>query len=265
MKMKILYFVGMLGTIGAAAFAFHTRNSLEESRQEKDQFNRRTVKVQEATTLVNKEIATIHKEWYDTKTSAKDEDIQTKKLKRDYDEADQELAATKTKIEDIATKRSDMEKQIADILGKTGAGSPEEALAKVEALKGETDALTKESDTLTGELNLNEGKASESDQLLAKFRALQETRRKAIALSGRSGTVAAVDKEFSFVVINLGQKDGITTDSRLLVKRGGQRIARLNIVRIDSSQTVADIVVKSVEPGSQVLPGDEVIIENTAS
>lgn len=263
--MKILYFVGLLGVIGAATLAFMTRSSLLESRTNKDELNRKTVKEHELTSGVNRETAGVHKEWAETKKSASDEEKATNKLKRDFDDAEKELADTKTKIEGIATNRANMQRQIDEMVKGSGVSSPEEALAKVEALKGETDALTKESDTLTQELTMNKGKAAESDQLLAKLRALQETRRKAIALSGRSATVAAVNQEFSFAIINLGQKDGITTDTRLLVKRGGQRIARLNIVRIENGQTVADIDLKSVEPGMEVLPGDQVIIENTAS
>jgi hypothetical protein len=262
--MKILYFVGMLGVIGAAALAFMTRSSLLESRNAKDEQNRRTVAVHDATRKINEEKKVVDGEWLTTMTAAKEEEGQTRKHKRDYDDAEKKLTDTKTKIEEIATKRANMEKQIADIVGQVG-GTPEEVLAKVEALRGETDALTKELDTLSQEFALNKGKAAESDQLLAKLRALQETRRKAIALSARSGIVAAVNPEFSFVIINFGQKDGITTDTRMIVRRGAQRIARLNIVRIEGSQTVADIDLKSLTPGFEILPGDQVIIETTAS
>ena len=138
----------------------------------------------------------------------------------------------------------------------------EEVLAKVESLKGETDALSQELETLKKELAVNKKLAGESDDLSAKLKAQQTARLKAIQLGGRSASIVLVNPEFSFVVIKVGRSDGLTMDARLLVKRGGVLIGRLNSVLIEANQTIADIDLKSLRPGTQILPGDEVVFEN---
>jgi hypothetical protein len=154
-----------------------------------------------------------------------------------------------------------MQEEIKRIIGRDG--TPEEVLAKVEALRGETDALSKELDTLQKELEVHKKAAGESDALSAKLKAQQNFRLKAIKLGGRSSTVTAVNQEFSFVSIGVGREDGLTPDAHLLVKREGRLIGRLTIVMLDERQTLADIDLKSVPRGLQILPGDQVVIENS--
>ena len=114
---------------------------------------------------------------------------------------------------------------------------------------------------LKKELEVHQKAASEADTVSAKYKAQQTARLKAIQLGGRTATIVLVNPEFSFVVIRVGRSDGLTSDARLLVKREGVLIARLNPVLIDTNQTLADIDLKSVRPGTQIMPGDEVVFE----
>jgi hypothetical protein len=259
--MKILFAVSLLAAIAAAALAFMTRSSFIETRNEKDTLNRRIVGIHEKVEEVNKVTTETWGKWSETKGLAKDEMTATNKLARETKEQSDILEKVKKEIEEIANKRAQMEAEIKAIIGRDG--TPEEVLAKVEALKGETDALSMELATLQKELEVNKKSATESDNLSAKLKAQQTARQKAIQLGGRSGTVAAVNPEFSFIVVNMGRDSGMTTDTRLLVKRGGELIGRVNITQLGKTQTVADIDLKSLRPGAQVLPGDEVVFENT--
>ena len=74
------------------------------------------------------------------------------------------------------------------------------------------------------------------------------------------GTVTAVNRDWGFVVINVGQRQGVEGDSSLIVKRAGQRIANLNIVEVKPNITVADIRQKALS--GVVQPGDQVIFQN---
>jgi hypothetical protein len=60
----------------------------------------------------------------------------------------------------------------------------------------------------------------------------------------------------------MGKQDGVSTDSRLLIKRGTQLVGKLNITQIENYQTVAEIDMKSLKKGSSVQPGDQVIFDN---
>jgi hypothetical protein len=59
----------------------------------------------------------------------------------------------------------------------------------------------------------------------------------------------------------MGSNQGVTVDSKLLVKRGLQMIGKVNILQINANQTVADIKQTDLIPGQQILPGDTVVFE----
>ena len=231
--MKILFAFSLLAIGAAAVLAFMTRSSLIETRNEKDSINRNIVTVHEGVEKVNAETKSIWGTWFETMKNAKDEANATKKLNFETNELDDTLKQVKKEIEEILNKRTQMEAEIKATIGRDG--SPEEVLAKVEALKGETDALSQELETLKKELEVNKKAAAESDDL----------------------------SEFSFVVINRGREQGLTMDTRLLVKRDGVLLGKLNIAIIEGNQTIADIDLKSLTPGVQIVPGDQVIFENS--
>ncbi len=259
--MKILFGISLLASIAAAVLAFQVRSSLIEARKEKDDLNRKIVDVHRAVEKTNLETVDVWGKWQETKKMAKDEDNSAKKLNRETAEQETLLGDIKKEIEGIANKRAQMEAEIKAIIGRNG--TPEEVVAQVQALQGETEVLNQELATLQKELEVNKKSAAESDTLSAKYKAQQDARRAAIALGGRSSTVASVNPEFSFIVINMGTANGLTGETRLLVKRGGQLIGRVNITSLGKTQTVADIDLKSLAPGAQVLPGDEVVFENS--
>jgi small-conductance mechanosensitive channel len=259
--MKIIFAISLVAIVAAAVLAFMTRSSFLETRNEKDRINRDIVSIHDAVEKVNAETVSVWDNWKNTMGQAKDEDTAKKKLVRETNEQDDILKDVMKQIEEIVNKRASMEAEIKAIIGRDG--TPEEVLAKVEALKGTTDALSAELETLKKDLEVAKKAAKESDDTSARLKAQQTARLKAIKLAARSATIAAVNPEFSFVVINMGRRDGLTMDARLLVKRGGQLIGKLNIVSIENSQTVADIDLKSVRPGDQIAPGDQVVIESS--
>ena len=106
------------------------------------------------------------------------------------------------------------------------------------------------------------------DTLIAEnaVRELQQERidhAKNVALNGLEATVIAVNREWGFVMVNVGKALGVAADASLLVKRGGERIARLRITDISEEVLMAEIVEGSLIEGGRVTPGDKVIFENT--
>ena len=138
-------------------------------------------------------------------------------------------------------------------------------MAKNEALKKENDAKVEEIDQVSKEAEVAKKAAAESQSLIGRLKQQQVTRAKSIQLASRTGTISAVNPDFGFVIVNLGQNQGVSSESRLLVKRGNQLIGKLNIVRIEGNTTVADIDTKSITPGFAMQPGDEVVFDNSPS
>lgn len=74
-------------------------------------------------------------------------------------------------------------------------------------------------------------------------------------------SVTAVDHQWDFVIIGAGEKSGLTSDTKLLVVRGGQFIGKLSINQLEANRAVADIDPGSVKIGSSLRVGDQVILE----
>ena len=259
--MKPLVILGMLAAIGSAVLAVTVRTSLKDLRLEKDGLNRSTLAAHKELTAEAEAIKAVDTTYSETQKSVKNEEISTKSLQSDIKGKEEELAAAKKDIEELAAKKQAMQEEITRILGSSG--TPEEILAKNEALKKENDAKVSEIEQISKEADVAKKAAAESENLITRLKQQQATRAKAIALVGRTGTVSAVNPDFGFAVVNLGQNEGVSSESRLLVKRGNQLIGKLKIVQIYGSTTVADIDSKSISPGFAVQPGDEVIFENS--
>ncbi len=259
--MKLLVILGMLAAIGSAALAVMVRTSLKDLRLEKDDLNRSTLAAHKELTVQAESIRAVDATYSETQKSAKNEDISTKSLQSDIKGKEEELSATKKEIEELGGKKQAMQEEITRILGSTG--TPEEILAKNEALKKDNDAKVQELEQIGKEAEVAKKAAAESETLISRLKQQQATRAKAIALVSRTGTISAVNPDFGFAVVNLGQNQGVSSESRLLVKRGNQLIGKLKIVQIYGSTTVADIDTKSITPGYDVQPGDGVIFENS--
>jgi hypothetical protein len=77
-----------------------------------------------------------------------------------------------------------------------------------------------------------------------------------------TGKVVAVNSEWGFVVLDVGQKEGITPDTKLLVIRGTSTVGKLSIIDVQGNRTVANILGDTLAQGMSPSPGDRVILEN---
>ena len=259
--MKPLVIIGMLGAIGGAALAVMVRSSLKDLRLEKDGLNRSTLAVHNELNEQRAAIVAVQETTNSTETNVKNEEISTKSLASDIKGKEEELETTKKEIDDFAAKKQAMQEEITRILGSSG--TPEEILARNEELKKENDAKVSEIEQISKEADVAKKSAAESESLITRLKQQQSTRARAITLASKTGTISAVNADFGFVIVNLGQNQGVTNESRLLVKRGNQLIGKLKIVQIYGSTTVADIDTKSITAGFAIQPGDEVVFENS--
>jgi cell shape-determining protein MreC len=83
--------------------------------------------------------------------------------------------------------------------------------------------------------------------------------------NGLEGRILAVNPSWNFVILSLGDKNGVVNNAELLINRGGQLIGKVRITSVEPSTSVADIVVNSVRSGLTVQPGDTVIYRGPES
>ncbi len=170
-----------------------------------------------------------------------------------------QITDLQTRVKTASENESAKEKELADLNAKFAGGpttastGPSVDIAKqIEDLKRQKDELQLVKDSQENQLK------GVQAQLMDAQRREQGIRDKSIML-GLRGRVLAVNREYNFVVLDLGSNKGVSSNATLIVQRGGSLVGRVRTVSVEPSQTVADIVPNSVPAGVIVQPGDTVI------
>jgi cell shape-determining protein MreC len=98
--------------------------------------------------------------------------------------------------------------------------------------------------------------------------ALQESKREKERQLQRAkaiGRVLAINPGWNFVVLSIGDKQGVTPDSTLLVLRGGAQIGKVRVKTIEPTKSIADVIISTLRKGITVQPGDTVVFEEIQS
>lgn len=77
--------------------------------------------------------------------------------------------------------------------------------------------------------------------------------------TGIRGTILAVNQAYNFVVLNLGDRQGVELNAEMLVLRNGTLIGKIRVSSVEPSTAIGDIITSSLARGVQVQPGDIVI------
>ena len=151
-------------------------------------------------------------------------------------------------------------KELQDVITHIDPVSAKQLAAKIKDLQEQLAAKETElADTKLVFTALSEGKAYAERAYEKLSRELAEFKmsRHFIMPEGR---VLAVNPGWNFVVMNLGDRQGIKAGLPMLVTRQGQLVAKLQTKSVEPTQTVADIVGGSMAKGEKIKPGDTVIL-----
>lgn len=165
------------------------------------------------------------------------------------------VAAEKTALTDQVTQiTTDLEKAKADLAAaQTAAGGSNAVNPAADMI-----AKTQELETLVAKLQSDLDSARSQVEVFQKDR---QDRALKVAKKGLEGRILAVNPAWNFVVLNLGDKNGVVNNTELLVKRGTQLLGKVRITSVEPSTSIADIVANSVPEGTAISPGDNVIYQ----
>jgi hypothetical protein len=256
--MKVLLFISAVLTLATATLGWLNRSKFAQLRSDKDDAVRLTesVLIDTEKTVISK-INEVKTEWAASKKAfaqdkfAKDQEIKsTKDLTEEVAGLNEKLASAKKSIETMVSNFN-------TALQGLGISKPEELSAKRDAYNAEVQGLTEEVSKLDKEIEVLNSVLAENQRQLSKQNEVQSQRSKAIALSGGSGLVTAVNSDYGFAIVNMGKNDGVAAESKLLAKRGVELIGKLKIHNITNNLTVVefdqDKLKQAIQPGDQVI------------
>ncbi len=228
------------------------------------------VKIKETITTI---MADRDQQRTDKETAQKDlADTKTKldSTTKDLTKTKEELTTTKDSLEKETAKATAQERRantLAEELNKTKI-ERDDAQADLAAWKGlgiPVDQIKK----LIADLK---SAREEREVLIAEKKILQrandvlQTRLNEILIvdykvplpPGLTGKILAVDPKWDFVVLNVGEKEGVLENGELLVNRSGRLVAKLKIRSVQPDRCIANVLpgwkLGDVMEGDQVFP-----------
>jgi hypothetical protein len=255
---KALLVISILFIVCAALLGFATKGKVEakvaDLRSTKGllattEGNLKKTTAALATETANLNAANTSIEDYKTKLASSESALATSK-------AEAEKAASDVKERDttIASLNVELENAKKPPVPGDQAANP----AMVALQKQVEDATTQAKEAkIAAEQYQNRQKAAE--EKVAGLQATIDHYRKGVTQAGLTGNVLHVNQGWNFVVIDVGDKQGVTVNSPLLVMRGGQRVATLKVTSVEPRQSIADVVPGTMARGTMVQVGDRVV------
>ncbi|MEY2492391.1 MAG: hypothetical protein QOH24_1342 [Verrucomicrobiota bacterium] len=177
--------------------------------------------------------------------------------------AEAELVKTQTEKADMLLKLQANEAQIADLqkhmieMNKMPA-NPNPGAPSLAELQAQLDEARRQLDAAEEEKTLLAEKMQPSRMSLHGMDVASKPAERSFRGAIR-GTVLVVNRAYNFVVLNLGERQGVEANVEMVVLRAGTAIGKIRISSVEPATAIGDIVGNSLARGVQVQPGDTVI------
>ncbi|HAA88075.1 MAG: hypothetical protein CMO73_04195 [Verrucomicrobiales bacterium] len=171
---------------------------------------------------------------------------------------DGEITGLKAAKAPLDKKLATAENVVTELRKKLGPDVTLQNIAPtIKKLENDLENAKQDLATRQAELEVVSKKVAANEVRIQKAETVQAERLVKIERNATEGVVTAVNKDWGFVLVNIGKDQGVEGDSELIVKRDGIRIGNLSVVSIQPGLTVADIsqkgLSKAVEPGDKVV------------
>lgn len=253
---KILIIVSAVLSIGAAALGYLNHGTLTKEKSEKSAaIAERDSAKKSAAALTNDLKATKEKlaacDADAQKTVAENADLKSQIEKANASVSDVQKQLSEKDLL-ISQQKSDLTAKDARIAELESAGGSKQTNNAAEELK----IQLQEKENLANGL---QAKLKDAEAQLSELRQREAQRRSKSMRTGLEGRILAVNPSWNFVVLSLGDRQGVVNNAEMLIKRGSQLIGKVRITSVEPSTSIADIVANSVRSGLAVQPGDSVI------
>jgi hypothetical protein len=192
----------------------------------------------------------------DTRTKIAATESELNRAQKEKTDLQAKLRTNETEVSDLRKRLAQAEQKPAtDATSSTASAA--ELQAQLEEAQKQLDAAEREKALLSDKFR---GARERTTQPL-------ETEKKKRTVAGGNpgirGAVLAVNQAYNFVVLNLGGRQGVESNSEMLVLRGGSLIGKIRISSVEPATAIGDIITSSLARGVQVQPGDTVVYAGT--
>jgi len=264
---KILLIASIVLSLGAAALGFLNRGKLMDARMEVENSASQIAATQKQLESVTKDIEAKKTEITGLSSEKDQLTSQLGEAKTELDKSKADLTAATEKATaleaEVTGMKADAEAKDLKIaeLEQRPAGGAAPAAAAADGGTAELTGTTAERDEARTLLAAAQDENTGLKAQIAELQSKEKSRQTSQMRQGLQGTILAVNQAWNFVVLSLGDRQGVVANAEMLVQRGNQLLGKIRITSVEPSTSIADIMVRTVPRGFTVMPGDTVIYQ----
>lgn len=251
--LRIFLVLSLAVSLAGVAFSFVLKDKVRSLADQRDTF-----KTERDTAQANEAQA---------KSVAKKAQEAEKKAKEELDTTTQELAGVKARLGEVEGVLTKTAKELEET--KVSRDTAQRELAawkatgvKVEqimALKTEAQRLLDERNAFAEEKKVMGREISRLNDELAVYKGKPTE----VIMPDVRGKVTAVDGSYQFVQLDIGTENGLKQNGKLIVTRGKDLVAKVQLVRVEPRSAVANLLPEwskgDVQAGDQVMTSYEAL------
>ena len=258
---KILSILTVVIAAATAFLGFVNRGTLVNTKTELGNTQTELATTKSSLEQTKTQLASSEKAKSEMTTKNTESQSEISKLKADGETKDAQVLELKSKITTHETEIEDLKSKVTTITGEN-EGLKQTIAANQPA--AEDDNKNRQAKQQTLNKNLQEDFETAESRISSMQERLTE-KTKVEKVRNLTGRILAVNEAWNFVVLNVGDKNGVSSNTELLVKRGNTQIGRVRITSVEPASSIADIVPGSLVRGLSVQPGDYVLSEPVAN
>jgi len=255
MLIRISLIVAIVAGLATAGISFlKVREKIETVKAERNDWHQKFDTTDAQLRTTKKELAKAEADLKQTQT-----ELAATQQERDraVAEADKQVKRANQLNDELTKTRRDRDDARAELAAWAALGIPvnqvKDVIAQVRELQKQTEAQQEEIQLLTR-------KVQRLNNELAKYR---DPEYKVHLPATLRGTILVADPKWDFVVLSIGEDQGVLEDGELLVNRNGRLVAKVKVRSVQKDRSIANVM-----PGwklGDVVEGDLVIPAHPAS
>lgn len=227
------------------------------------------LKVKEKINGLNTALATAEREKQQARSAQARAENKAKELNSEKEKLEGDLAETQNLLEDqtriAQQQRSRAEELESDLRDTTiERNEAQQKLAQWNALGIDIQAAqSMKNDLVAAREEILAGKAERTillrqiEQIKYDLSKYEGPDIEVVMREGLKGSVVAVDDDWDFVIVSVGEKDGARQSGKMMVSREGKLVGKVQITSLDENQSIANILPNWKQGDIQV--GDTVL------
>lgn len=208
------------------------------------------LRANEALEKTKTELASSQKLLSETQSRLSTSQAEVQKLTTEVTSVRRDLESKSAELKTVSDRLSETESTLKSMNDKLGGRSLESVLASLNESNEQVKVLEAEKKVIQDSL----AQIQKDLNRLQELDRLREQSKAPIELSGR---VVAINKQWNFVVLDVGKDDKLVEGVELTVYRGDSLVGKVRSVSVDATTAIADIMPEWTKTEIQV--GDKVL------